>query len=313
MIIPLHRQHWAYVWIPVFGAFIWFGTLLAMLITYLAQGRPQYVTQQGKVAYISDVGASFLKPLFVVCCCITGTSFFLSLCVERWLRHSGRLIPDMRRRERTLGILAIIGSFIGMWGLILLSGFDTKRYPSLHRAFLLVFMIGVALSAIFTITEYRWISKDFIEIRKLKHAYIAKALIAGILILLAIAFGITLYYVPDVGAILEWTISFGFTLYLLTYYYDLRMAKGIEKGQYNKNMLAMGPTTNGPGTAQGEVPVYGNGGGTFSPTEGYRNGFGNGDGSLNGNHPLRNDAVNAGISNGTGYGANMQGPGMRQL
>ena len=54
-----------------------------------------------------------------------------------------------------LSILAIIGSFIGGCGLILLSIFDTKRHPSLHRVFLLVFILGVGLSAIFSVMEVR--------------------------------------------------------------------------------------------------------------------------------------------------------------
>lgn len=66
------------------------GTLLAMLITWLASGRPKYVSQEGSIAYISDVGADVLKPLFITGCVITGVSFFLSLSIERWLRHSGR-------------------------------------------------------------------------------------------------------------------------------------------------------------------------------------------------------------------------------
>lgn len=67
------------------------------------------------------------------------------------LRH--RLIPNMRRREKWLSSLAILGSFIGGLGIILLSIFDTKRHTSLHRVFLLVFIVGVALSAIFTVME----------------------------------------------------------------------------------------------------------------------------------------------------------------
>ena len=54
-----------------------------------------------------------------------------------------------------LSTLAILGSIIGGAGLILLSVFDTKRHHNLHRIFLLVFIIGVALSAIFTIAEVR--------------------------------------------------------------------------------------------------------------------------------------------------------------
>lgn len=67
----------------------------------------------------------------------------------------------MRRREHVLGWLSVTGSAIGGIGLILLSVLDTERHPHLHRVFLLVFMIGVALSAIFTIIEvglvlYNW-------------------------------------------------------------------------------------------------------------------------------------------------------------
>ncbi len=54
------HQHWAYVWIPILGGFMWFctvalalpcvpyfsryssATLLSMLITWLATGRPHY-------------------------------------------------------------------------------------------------------------------------------------------------------------------------------------------------------------------------------------------------------------------------------
>jgi len=216
---------------------MWFATLWALLITWLASGRPKYVSQDGKIAYISDVGADFLKPLFIVGCVFTGVSFFLSLSIERWLRHEGRLIPNMRRRERVFSCLAILGSFIGGAGLILLSIFDTKRHPSLHRLFLLIFILGVGLSAIFTVAEYRWLSHDFVEVRKLRRAYIVKGIIATLLILLAIAFAVTLYEAIDVGAVLEWTIAFGYTFFLLTFFYDLRMAKGVHKGELARERL----------------------------------------------------------------------------
>jgi len=66
------------------------GMLWAMLIVWLAQGRPRYVSQEGSIAYISDVGASGLKPLFIAGCAITALCFFLTLVVARVLRHTGR-------------------------------------------------------------------------------------------------------------------------------------------------------------------------------------------------------------------------------
>ncbi|KAJ3505479.1 hypothetical protein NLJ89_g7392 [Agrocybe chaxingu] len=235
--ISLRYRHWRYVWIPIAAAGMWFSTLLAMLIVWLASGRPRYVSMEGSIAYISDIGASNVKPLFVTGCAITGLGFFLSLVVERYLRHSGRLMPNMRTRERVFSSFAILGSFIGGLGLLFLSIFDTKRYTQAHRICLLVFVVGVALSAIFTVIEYRWISKDFAEHRQVKTAYCAKAAIASILIILAIGFAVALFSAPNAGAILEWTIAFGFTFYLLTFYYDLRLSKNVEKGTLTSQRL----------------------------------------------------------------------------
>ncbi|KAK0193700.1 Frag1/DRAM/Sfk1 [Armillaria mellea] len=231
------HQHWAYIWIPILGGFMWFSTLLSMLITWLATGRPHYVSMDGSIAYISDIGADILKPLFIAGCVITAVCFFLSLCVERSLRHVGHLMPHMRTRERIFGYLAMFGSFVGGCGLVLLSIFDTKRHTSLHRVFLLVFMLGVAISAIFTVIEFRWLSRDFRHVRTLKIAYLAKAIIATILILLAFAFGVALYQSTNVGAVLEWTISFGFTLYLLTFFFDLRQSRGVRHGELSADKI----------------------------------------------------------------------------
>lgn len=59
----------------------------------------------------------------------------------------------MRRRERVFASLAVFFAFVGMCGLILLSIFDTKRFTKQHRIFLLVFIVGVGMSAIFTVIE----------------------------------------------------------------------------------------------------------------------------------------------------------------
>lgn len=62
-------------------------------------------------------------------------------------------MPNMRRREKVFGYLAVFSSFVGGCGLILLSIFDTKRFTTLHRLFLLIFILGVGFSAIFTVIE----------------------------------------------------------------------------------------------------------------------------------------------------------------
>jgi hypothetical protein len=185
----------------------------------------------------------------------------------------------MRRRESIFGWLAVLGSVIGAAGLILLSIFDTKRHTSLHRLFLLIFMVGVALSAIFIIIEFRWISKDFGGARRLRKAYVMKGVIAGLLIVLAIAFGATLYAdgttTTDVAAVLEWTIAFGYSLYLLTYVYDLRLSKGRHRGELSRDRLLAqqaGVPRVSTGTANGYAPstaTYGTSGAPPMAQTGY--------------------------------------------
>ena len=97
-------------------------------------------------------------------------------------------------------------------------------------------MVGVSLSSIFTVIEFRWLEQDYAEIKRLKGAYIAKAVIGLTLVALAIVFGVTLFRAPNVGGVIEWTIAFGFTLYLLTFVYDLRMAT-VEEDEVSKGMI----------------------------------------------------------------------------
>lgn len=47
--------------------------------------------------------------------------------------------------------------------------------------------------------QFRWLSKDLPYLQKLKTSYIVKAIITSTLIVLAIAFGITMYWSNDVG------------------------------------------------------------------------------------------------------------------
>jgi len=213
-------------WVPWVCSGAWLITLLVLVITWAAQGKPHYSSEDGNIPYISDIGADVLKPFFIVGCVITAFFLVFTLLAERWLRHRGYLTHDVKVRQKVLAILAIIGSIIGGLGLILLSIFDTKRHPNLHRVFLGVFMLGVALSAIFTIAEYFSLSKHNRYNTPLRYSAMAKAVVAGILIILSIALGICLGTgLNDTGAVLEWLVAFGFIFYPLTFWLDLRKAR----------------------------------------------------------------------------------------
>ena len=68
----------------------------------------------------------------------------------------------MRVREKVFSALAILSSVVSGVALILLSVFDTERYTTLHRLFLLIFMLGVWFTAIFSVAEVRyWRNRHF--------------------------------------------------------------------------------------------------------------------------------------------------------
>jgi len=118
---------------------------------------PHYPSMDGSqtIAYISDVGAQRLKPLFITGSVITTVFLDLAFLSERWLRHRGRLVKNKTTLEKTLSFLGILFAVFGSAGLILLSIFDTVNYPTAHNCFLLVFIVGYVVSAVFICWEYQ--------------------------------------------------------------------------------------------------------------------------------------------------------------
>ena len=137
---------------------MWLGTLLGLLLHWIVTTRySRYVSMsEGQsVAYISDVGASELKPLFIAGCVVTTVFLDLGFAADRWLRHRGRLVPNTTTGEKVLSGLTIFFAVIGTIGLILLSVFDTVNHDQLHSIFLLFFIAGYCFSAIFICWEYQ--------------------------------------------------------------------------------------------------------------------------------------------------------------
>jgi len=220
------QGHAYYTWAPLTCSIAWLITLLVLILTWAGQGRPHYISEDGTIPYISDIAADVLKPFFIVGCIFTALTFVATLIAARWLRHRGRLTPDFRTRQKVWAILAILGACIGGTGLILLSILDTKHFTKLHRVFLGIFMLGVALSAIFTVSEHFSLTRQHRNNAGLRISAMAKGVVATILIALAVAMGVCLGTDRNnAGAILEWLIAFGFALYPMTFWLDLRKAR----------------------------------------------------------------------------------------
>lgn len=119
-----------------------------MLLTWITEGSPHYASMDANqhIAYISDVGAQGLKPLFIAGSTVMVVVFDFSFISERWLRHKGRLAHNTSWVQKGLSICSIVAAIIGAIGLILLTIFDTLRHPHLHDGFLVVFMYVTKLT-----------------------------------------------------------------------------------------------------------------------------------------------------------------------
>ncbi|KAI4160509.1 MAG: hypothetical protein L6R39_000215 [Caloplaca ligustica] len=230
---------YAFFWIlPLVSACMWLGMLLAMFIAWEVQGSPHYVSMEPKqkIAYISDVGAQGLKPLFIAGCCVTTVFLDLSFAAERWLRHTGRLAKNMGIAEKILSGLSILFAVGGTCGLVLLSIFDTVHHPRLHDGFLLLFMAGYVISAIFICAEYQRLGVHFRQHRVLRASFWLKLFFIILEIILAAVFVGTTFTNgnKNIGAVFEWVIALVFTFYVLTFFVDLLPAS--RDHQKNTNL-----------------------------------------------------------------------------
>lgn len=94
-------------------------------------------------SYISNVGATKLKPLFIAMGTASVVLFTLGFVSERWLRHTGKLAHNTSWGQKILSICAIIAAIAGAVGLILLTIFDTLHHKHLHDTFLVLFMYAL--------------------------------------------------------------------------------------------------------------------------------------------------------------------------
>ncbi|KAL4961444.1 Frag1/DRAM/Sfk1 family protein [Aspergillus stella-maris] len=215
-------------WIfPVISACMWIAMLAAMLGTWCVQGNPIYSSMEPgqTIAYISDVGAQGLQPLFIAGSAVTVVFLDLAFVSERWLRHAGQLVPNKGWFDKGCAILSILFSIAGAAGLILLSIFDTVSHPNLHDGFLALFLIAYLISAILICIEYLRIGIFYRrDHRVLLASFGIKLFFIIVEIALAIGFGVCGWHQPhhrNAAAVLEWVIALVFTFYVLSFVIDL--------------------------------------------------------------------------------------------
>lgn len=210
--------------LPVISAGMWLATLLALFINWEAQGHPILPSMDPgqTIAYISDTGAYGLKPLFITGCVITTVFLDAGFAADRWLRHTGRLAPNTSRAQKILSGLAIVFALAGSAGLILLSIFDTYRHHRLHDGFLLLFIAGYVICAIFLCAEYQRLGIHYRNHRIIRVSFWAKLAFLIVEVVLAIIYASTTFTKKkNVAAVFEWVIALIFTAFILSFLLDL--------------------------------------------------------------------------------------------
>ncbi|WYZ38943.1 hypothetical protein EsH8_III_000857 [Colletotrichum jinshuiense] len=215
-------SYWVF---PIISGLVWLGMLLGMLLYWIIDTHRMIYPSMSppqSIAYISDVGAYYLKPLFVTGCCITTIFLDISFFSDRWLRHKGRLVPNTSIGEKVLYGFSIFFAIVGTVGLICLSIFDTYRHKNLHLLFLLFFMGGYLLSAIFICWGYQRLGKKHPEHQNLAASFWIKLVFILVELVLAIAFIVCNFRrLYNAAAILEWTVAFIFSFYIFSFTVDL--------------------------------------------------------------------------------------------
>lgn len=279
---------WGYTAVfPLISALVWLGMLLGLFINWEASGHPIYPSMEAgqTIAYISDTGAYRLKPLFIAGSAVTTVFLDLGFLSERWLRHTGRLAQNTSFTQKVLSMLSIVFAIAGTCGLILLSIFDTYRHPNMHDGFLVLFLGGYIVSAIFLCAEYQRLGIHYRNHRILRISFWLKLFFILVEVCLAIVFGVTSYkHHRNIAAVFEWTIALIFTLYVLSFILDLlpsvhskhhlpqglrqeEFEKGLRNGDVNDHTLTSDSA--GPNQEMGGAEGYR---GTTVPANGYPNG-----------------------------------------
>lgn len=200
--------------IPILGSVVWCGMLIAMLICWSAQGKPTYwfMTVGQNPVFISDIGATNLKPLFISCAGWQGLFYTLTLLTEYYLRRTGLLQYWFKKDERNLLWAAIILGEIGQLGILFCSIFSTSTYSKVHSCMVGVFVVAVFLSLVCLITQYFLMARHYKEIH-VEHKTMNKFMVSASLKLfwtvMAVIFAICFAAQhKGMSARFEWVVAF---------------------------------------------------------------------------------------------------------
>lgn len=229
-----------YYIIPFIALVVWWGMLIAMLSCWSLQGHPVYAfmgyTDQSPV-YISDIGATNLKPLFISCAGFQAIFFVGTLIMEYYLRTARKLQPYVSTKQPKFAIASIVFAIIGQLGILFVSIFDTKNHHKVHLSMVGVFIAGCFFACFFNFFNSfifgnypHRLSPDHEKVIFGRHRWSNVYMVSFFLKIfwviaaaaLALLFGIYMQKGDDdSSAIFEWTISFWYGVLLIMWGIDL--------------------------------------------------------------------------------------------
>ncbi|SCZ97074.1 BZ3500_MvSof-1268-A1-R1_Chr4-2g06974 [Microbotryum saponariae] len=226
---------------------------LGLLLWWIVDDNSkQYMIDEATVVFISDVGAAH-KGLFIPGTALTFVFFSATLLTERWFRHIRRIPGALKKKETVYDIVCCVFGILGGLALMLLSIFDAFNHSTAHWTLTLVFVVCIALSAIFQTLEVMSLERDHVDRNHLRRNAIIKLVIVSVAVAGAIGFGVTYgicaganndvaptsrcNVVQSAAASLEWFIAFLFFLYICTFILDLLPARKTEGHKFHPGLI----------------------------------------------------------------------------
>ena len=214
--------------LPQVSGTIWLLTLLTLLIYWLAEGRPRYPGQTNpSVAFISDIGAFRLQPLFIaggISSSLTLTATIICVHLARRQRRLSSSSPrndnEQRRYEKWVSGLACVFEVAACPCRICITFFDNHGYPGLHHTFLFLALAGTALSCVctaFVLWGEMWIgpAKGNESLRRC--CVVSNSLLVVEVLLGSTFTGLLWTGQYKSGGIVEWAMAFVLTFYFWTF------------------------------------------------------------------------------------------------
>ncbi|KAH8694205.1 Frag1/DRAM/Sfk1 [Talaromyces proteolyticus] len=244
---------------PTITVISWLAMLAVLFGSWYTSGEPRYVSEEDTqtIAFISDIGAQNLKPVFIACSTLAMSTYLPTIALYFYFLspthpHTGNRKSSPLSTLTRIGIpfLSSFFSLIGAVALILLTIFDTARFGVVHRrllpASILSHILGCSLLCGWTfirLHQHRQNTslngpggilsgdKFTVELYALAPIPISMASLVIKSIVVAFEFGLVVLFATmtwwlktfDTAAVMEWTVVLMFAGYMACQAVDMWM------------------------------------------------------------------------------------------